>query len=50
MQAQKLQVKFFAGDEISETALVPVFHDWIRERGGNPRFKSPPAWPEALVK
>lgn len=25
-------------------------HDWIRERGGNPRFKSPPAWPEALVK
>ncbi len=32
MQAQKLQVKFFAGDEISETALVPVFHDWIRER------------------
>ena len=32
MQAQKLQVKFFANAEISETALVPVFHDWIRER------------------
>jgi len=32
MQAQKLQVKFFARDEINETSLVPVFHDWIRER------------------
>lgn len=21
-------------------------HDWIRKRGGNPRFNSPPAWPE----
>ncbi|MCA9578776.1 MAG: hypothetical protein R3B40_14245 [Polyangiales bacterium] len=32
MQAQKLQVKFFARDEISDVALVPVFHEWIKRR------------------
>ena len=32
MQAQKLQVKFCARDEISDVALVPVFHEWIKRR------------------